>query len=179
MLLLFASYPQAYLRARRDISFEVTSVEGIGPEVENNSIQIKADELILVERSYKFSPDDAYRLFDQAGLRVIQKWSDSPDPVAPTHTLYLIERAEFHFFRTAPWPSMGDLPLSPADRPVIHKDASSNWQLLVQIWDTISTHSLPIRMSDGDHQHKPPNTSFCKKITLPEFCYSVFLSDFQ
>ncbi|KAA1112947.1 hypothetical protein PGT21_016348 [Puccinia graminis f. sp. tritici] len=150
---------EAYLRAKRDISFEVTSVEGIGTAVEINLIQIKADELILVERSYKFSPDDAYRLFDQAGLRVIQKWSDSPDPVAPTHTLYLIERAAFHFFRTAPWPSMGDLPLSPADRPVIHKEASSNWQLLVQIWDTMSKHSLPIRMSDG-HQHKSPNIPF-------------------
>ncbi|WAQ88150.1 hypothetical protein PtA15_9A275 [Puccinia triticina] len=151
---------EAYLRAKRDISFKVAPVDGIGSKVQATSTRIKAGELILIERSYKFSPDDAYRLFDQAGLRVIQKWSDSPDQVAPTHTLYLIERAAFHFVRTPPWASTEDHPLSSAELPVIQKEDSSGWQSLRQIWAKNSKHSLPVRISDT-HQltpaSKPPN----------------------
>ncbi|WAQ82045.1 hypothetical protein PtA15_2A358 [Puccinia triticina] len=151
---------EAYLRAKRDIYFKAASVDAVGSEVQAASIRIQTGELILVERSYKFSPDDAYRLFDQAGLRVIQKWSDSSDPVAPTHTLYLIERAAFHFVRTPPWPPTEDHPLSLAELPVIHKDDPSSWQSLLRIWAKISKHSLPVRISDR-HQltpaSKPPN----------------------
>jgi len=153
---------EAYLRARRGMRFEIPAVEAeVGTEDHRTSplIEIQAGELIMIEKSYKYSADEAYQLFDQAGLRVIQKWSDSPDPVSPTHTLYLVERAAFHFVRTAPWPLTGDHPVSsPAALPVARKEGRSSWQLLLQAWDTVSKFSLFI---DGYQLNSPdqsPNT---------------------
>jgi uncharacterized SAM-dependent methyltransferase len=54
--------------------FEVLGVgEGDDSEVQNTLIYIKLEEFIMIKRSYKFSDEEAYQLFDQAGLRVIQK----------------------------------------------------------------------------------------------------------
>ncbi|PLW42001.1 hypothetical protein PCASD_10071 [Puccinia coronata f. sp. avenae] len=146
---------EVYLRARREMRFEVSAVEGDGIEVGHTLIHLKAGELIMVERSYKLSDEDAYQIFDQAGLRVIQKWNDLPHP-ATTHTLYLLERAAFHFVRTAPWPSTGDGPLPSAGLPAAQKEDSSGWQLLLQVWEAISKSSLPVPVSDS-HQLKFPN----------------------
>ncbi|POW19153.1 hypothetical protein PSHT_04954 [Puccinia striiformis] len=153
---------EAYLRAKHDMRFEIPIVAGVDTGVQDTLVRIKAGELLMIERSYKFSPDDVYRLFDQAGLRVIQKWSDSPDPVAPTHTLYLVERAPFHFVRSVPWPSVVDDPLSSAELPAIHKEETSNWELLLQVWDTMSKLSLPVRIS-GIHQLSSTNKKFASQ----------------
>ncbi|KNE95880.1 hypothetical protein PSTG_10797 [Puccinia striiformis f. sp. tritici PST-78] len=153
---------EAYLRAKHDMRFEIPIVAGVDTGVQDTLVRIKAGELLMIERSYKFSPDDVYRLFDQAGLRVIQKWNDSPDPVAPTHTLYLVERAPFHFVRSVPWPSVVDEPLSSAELPAIHKEETSNWELLLQVWDTMSKLSLPVRIS-GIHQLSSTNKKFASQ----------------
>lgn len=67
-------------------------------------IQIKAGELISIEKSYKFTDEEVHQLFHSAGLRVIQTWSDQSHlPLAsrptsgPIHSLYLVERAGFSF----------------------------------------------------------------------------------
>ncbi|POW02144.1 hypothetical protein PSTT_11964, partial [Puccinia striiformis] len=151
---------EAYLRAKHDMRFEIPIVAGVDTGVQDTLVRIKAGELLMIERSYKFSPDDVYRLFDQA------KWSDSPDPVAPTHTLYLVERAPFHFVRSVPWPSVVDEPLSSAELPAIHKEETSNWELLLQVWDTMSKLSLPVRIS-GIHQLSSTNKKFERKNIYP------------
>jgi hypothetical protein len=131
-------------------------VEGDDAEVQNTWIHIKAGELIMIERSYKFSDEDAHQLFDQAGLRVIQKWSDSSHPASPAHTLYLVERAAFHFVRTTAWPSAGDHLLLSAGLPAVQKEDNSGWQLLLQVWDKMSKNSFLMRVSES-HQLEYPN----------------------
>ncbi|PLW42010.1 hypothetical protein PCASD_10081 [Puccinia coronata f. sp. avenae] len=147
---------EAYLRAKREVRFEVSEVEGDDAEVQNTWIHIKAGELIMIERSYKFSDEDAHQLFDQAGLRVIQKWSDSSHPASPAHTLYLVERAAFHFVRTTAWPSAGDHLLLSAGLPAVQKEDNSGWQLLLQVWDKMSKNSFLMRVSES-HQLEYPN----------------------
>lgn len=68
------------------------------------NIRIEAGELISIERSYKFTDEEAHQLFHLAGLRVIQSWSDqshiphhSRSFDGPSHSLYVVERAGFEF----------------------------------------------------------------------------------
>ena len=58
---------QAYIRAKEDIAI---------PTGDAKELVIKKDELLAIERSYKFSAVDTQNLLDRTGLRSIQKWSD-------------------------------------------------------------------------------------------------------
>ncbi|KAH9819961.1 histidine-specific methyltransferase [Melampsora americana] len=96
---------EAYLRAREAINI---TIPALATQVEDPKkdlvIHIESGELILIEKSYKFTDEEVHQLFHSAGLRVIQTWSDqshlnvaSRSTSGPTHTLYLIERAGFSF----------------------------------------------------------------------------------
>ncbi|MBW0481182.1 hypothetical protein O181_020897, partial [Austropuccinia psidii MF-1] len=100
---------EAYLRARKEIVISIPSFQGMSTEVKSTVIRIEAGELLMIEKSCKFSTDEAYDMFHQAGLRVIQSWSDRPNTVGsehvkkwmPTHTLYLLEKPSFTFIQSA------------------------------------------------------------------------------
>lgn len=96
---------EAYLRAREAITLTIPALVTQDEDSKKDSvIHIRAGELILIEKSYKFTDEEVHRLFHSAGLRVIQTWSDQSHlPLAsrstsgPIHTLYLVERAGFSF----------------------------------------------------------------------------------
>ncbi|EGG01896.1 uncharacterized protein MELLADRAFT_110519 [Melampsora larici-populina 98AG31] len=96
---------EAYLRAREAITLTITALVTQDEDSKKDSvIQIKAGELILMEKSYKFTDEEVHQLFHSAGLRVIQTWSDqshlplaSRPTTGPIHSLYLVERAGFSF----------------------------------------------------------------------------------
>ncbi|SPO19840.1 related to TAD2 - tRNA-specific adenosine deaminase 2 [Ustilago trichophora] len=57
------------------------------------SIKIEKGELIHMEASYKFGERETLNLFDYAGLRVVQRWSDKTD----RYDIWLVEKPSFHF----------------------------------------------------------------------------------
>lgn len=63
---------------------------------ETEPISIEAGELIHVESSYKYNEREALDIFDYAGLRVINRWTDSSE----RYDLWLVERPSFHFSST-------------------------------------------------------------------------------
>ncbi|CAH7669340.1 hypothetical protein PPACK8108_LOCUS3945, partial [Phakopsora pachyrhizi] len=94
---------EAFLRARQNLVISVPSPHKFHTKLTNTVIKIEEGELILVEKSHKFSENEVYRLLDESGMRVIQKWSNfstnSPSKFSglPVHTLYLVEKAPFTF----------------------------------------------------------------------------------
>ncbi len=60
-------------------------------------IGIQKGELIHMEASYKFSERETLNLFDYAGLRVVQRWSDKSD----RYDIWLVEKPCFHFSNSA------------------------------------------------------------------------------
>ncbi|EST09822.1 Histidine-specific methyltransferase, SAM-dependent [Kalmanozyma brasiliensis GHG001] len=60
-------------------------------------IPIQEGELIHMEASYKFSERETLNLFDYAGLRVVQRWSDKSD----RYDIWLVEKPSFHFSNSA------------------------------------------------------------------------------
>lgn len=127
---------EAYLRARRHLSFHVPSLTANDKQSNNLVITIEEGELIMIEKSHKYSHEQVCRLFDQAGLRVIQKWSDDRGilarnvhtPWLPTHTLYLVERPPFHFLRSAHLPCETDDPLPTPDLQSIQTEQTTSRQ---------------------------------------------------
>ncbi|TKY90429.1 hypothetical protein EX895_000427 [Sporisorium graminicola] len=60
-------------------------------------ISIQEGELIHMESSYKFGERETLNLFDYAGLRVVQRWSDKSD----RYDIWLVEKPFFHFSNSA------------------------------------------------------------------------------
>ncbi|XP_006462499.1 hypothetical protein AGABI2DRAFT_186400 [Agaricus bisporus var. bisporus H97] len=75
---------EAFLKAKVDHS--INSPGG-------NVYVFKADELLKIEESFKFSYGDATSLFTEAGLRPIQRWVDNNS----RYSLWLVERPPFVF----------------------------------------------------------------------------------
>lgn len=76
---------ESYYRAKEEHQIQVPGM--VEP------IAIKKGELIHMEASYKFSERETLNLFDYAGLRVVQRWSDKTD----RYDIWLVEKPSFHF----------------------------------------------------------------------------------
>lgn len=59
-------------------------------------IEIEEGELIHVESSYKYNEREALDIFDFAGLRVVNRWTDDSEH----YDIWLVERPPFHFSST-------------------------------------------------------------------------------
>ncbi|KAH9829636.1 uncharacterized protein C8Q71DRAFT_789256 [Rhodofomes roseus] len=105
----------------------------------------KADELVKVEVSHKYSDRDAYRLFIEANLRPIHRWTDS----SSRYSLWLLERPPFLF----PVISSPESKRSPFSVPSLEE-----WQTMWAAWDFITQRMIP------------PSMLFQKPIDLRHIC---------
>ncbi|MCO5590102.1 hypothetical protein L7F22_044071 [Adiantum nelumboides] len=76
---------ESYYRALENVTLHIPG--------EKEPIEIEQGELIHTESSYKYNEREALDIFDYAGLRIINRWSDSKD----RYDIYLVERPAFHF----------------------------------------------------------------------------------
>ena len=106
---------EAYIQAKEDLNIDAGS---------RGTFTIKKDELLAIERSYKFSATDSQYLLDHAKLRSVQKWSD------PTgaYNLHLVEKPKFYF------PSTYQATTNPFGLPTLE-----DWE---QIWAAFDTATL-------------------------------------
>lgn len=111
---------EAYLRAKDDFSISLSNDS-------NDTINFKKDELIAIERSYKYTDLEALKLFSSAGLRLVQKWSD--EKITGTYHLYLLEKAPFHFPSTLETIEQGK---NPFGLPSLEE-----WDRLWAAWDSV------------------------------------------
>jgi uncharacterized SAM-dependent methyltransferase/formylglycine-generating enzyme required for sulfatase activity len=72
----------------RSLQRQVLTIPG-----EEEAIEIEEGELIHVESSYKYNEREALDIFDFAGLRVLNRWTDDEDH----YDMWLVERPPFHF----------------------------------------------------------------------------------
>ncbi|GAA99435.1 uncharacterized protein L969DRAFT_93896 [Mixia osmundae IAM 14324] len=116
---------EAYVRAKQDLLLEI----------DGQAVRIERGELLSIECSYKHNSVECHQLFKEAGLRVIQDWSDSEG----TYKLYLLERPSFHFpspFITSKTSKEGDV--SPFNLPSL-----DDWQQLWTAWDCVTMSMVP------------------------------------
>ncbi|UZJ57003.1 hypothetical protein CBS101457_006323 [Exobasidium rhododendri] len=72
----------------RSLRHQILTIPG-----ESEPIEIEEGELIHVESSYKYNEREALDIFDFAGLRVLNRWTDDED----RYDVWLVERPPFHF----------------------------------------------------------------------------------
>lgn len=114
---------EAYLRVKEDFSLSVSRENANDTDV----IEFNKNELVAIERSYKYTDLEALRLFSSAGLRLVQKWSD--DQVTGTYHLYLLEKSPFHFPSTLESIEKGE---NPFGLPSLEE-----WDRLWAAWDCV------------------------------------------
>lgn len=78
---------ESYYRALVDQTVRIPNV---------TPIEIERGELIHVESSYKYNEREALDIFDYAGLRIVDRWTDSNC----RYDMWLVERPAFHFTST-------------------------------------------------------------------------------
>ncbi|KAF7299791.1 hypothetical protein HMN09_00985100 [Mycena chlorophos] len=146
---------EAFFKARRAHTVVV-------PGSSKASITFLQNELVKIEESFKFSERDAYSLFAEAGLRPIQRWTDT----SSRYSLWLLERPRFTFP-----PPASPLACNAAGELVPKKAYSStpfgvpapqDWENLWAAWDTITRRMIP------------PSMLFQKPIDLRHICLFYF-----
>lgn len=113
---------EAYLRAKDIFTISLPNEGG-----ESEKVTFEKDELVAIERSYKYTDLEALKLFSSAGLRLVQKWTD--DKVTGTYHLYLLEKAPFHFPSTLETIEKGQ---NPFGLPTLEE-----WDRLWSAWDSV------------------------------------------
>ncbi|CAK5262132.1 unnamed protein product [Mycena citricolor] len=103
-------------------------------------------EKVKIEESFKFSDADAYTLFSESSLRVIQRWTDSTH----RYSLWLLERPLFTF------PLLSSLHACDSRGQLVPKKLYSTspfgvpspeeWQNLWAAWDFITRRMIPSSM---------------------------------
>ncbi|PWZ01904.1 hypothetical protein BCV70DRAFT_53228 [Testicularia cyperi] len=135
---------------------------------ESEPVQIKKGELIHMEASYKFSERETLNLFDFAGLRVVQRWSDSSD----RYDVWLVEKPAFHFSNSGVQAKIPALDLADADpngeqpssqkiddgwgesgvderaqrAPMMGLPTLSDWQMVWDAWNCVTLTMIPSNM---------------------------------
>ncbi|PWN49665.1 hypothetical protein IE53DRAFT_317214 [Violaceomyces palustris] len=130
---------------------------------EDKPIFLDEDELLHMECSYKYSEREALDIFDYAGLRVIQKWTDK----ASRYDVWLVERPQFHFSNSKPSTFVSEGPrvhAEGADRrtddgwansgvdhraqvaPRMGLPSLDDWDNLWKAWDTVTLTMIPREM---------------------------------
>ncbi|KAK9246192.1 hypothetical protein V1506DRAFT_536115 [Lipomyces tetrasporus] len=118
-------YHEAFYAAQRDVD-----MRGI---VGNESGYFPGGTRILVEQSWKYSPQEVAILADRCGLLPLQRWTDA----AGTYDLHLLHVPPFDFF------------ISSCD--VTRVPSLDSWQELWKSWDLVSEYM----MADEMLQEKP------------------------
>ncbi|KAM0789841.1 hypothetical protein ACM66B_006688 [Microbotryomycetes sp. NB124-2] len=132
---------EAYLRCKVD-NLEIELPDSVyGPA---STIHLKQDELINIEYSYKYTELEAHALFQAAGFRVVQRWSDNQQ----LHSVYLLEQPLIAFPSSAPIVRAigADAPLNPYSVPTIE-----DWERMFGAWDALTRHILTPNL----HHTKP------------------------
>lgn len=108
---------QAYLRVKVDIALKVPGGE----------IQLIRDELVSIERSYKYTLDEAEALFAAVGLRIVARWNDTDR--TGDYNLFMVEKPPFGFPSTLETVEKGG---NPFGLPTI-----AEWDSLWKAWDCV------------------------------------------
>ncbi|KAI0081533.1 DUF323 domain-containing protein [Panus rudis PR-1116 ss-1] len=121
---------EAYYRSR--------CAQKIVDPVSKSEFTFLQDEKIKVEVSTKFSDEDAYKLFSDADLRPVHRWTDSTS----SYSLWLLERPAFTFpLLKTPEYQQGRLVSSPFSIPSV-----AEWQNMWACWDFINLRMIPESM---------------------------------
>ncbi|CAG8475294.1 11925_t:CDS:2 [Funneliformis caledonium] len=107
---------EAYYKAKKDITLEYTSPS----DNTKMTINLKKDELIHIEYSYKYSKEECFALFHDSRLSHLESW---PDPDSQ-YDLHLIYKSPFYFTRNVE--SQGSIP------------TVEEWKELWKSWDTVT-----------------------------------------
>lgn len=83
--------------------------------------------MVRIEVSYKYTQVEALALFDAAGLRLVQQWTDS----RRLHSIYLVEKPALHF------PLHASLAVAPAVNPY-GLPSLQDWETMWTFWDTVT-----------------------------------------
>ncbi|KAI0826841.1 DUF323 domain-containing protein [Trametes gibbosa] len=137
---------------RHEAYYKSTCDQTIVDPVTQAHFPFVKDELVRVEISNKFSDQDAYALFSEAGIRPVHRWTDS----ASQYSLWLLERPKFTFpVLKTPWVSMGakDVARSSFSIPTVEE-----WHDMWAAWDFITREMIP------------PSMLFQKPIDLRHIC---------
>lgn len=134
-------------------------------------IEIEEGELIHVESSYKYNEREILDVFDYAGLRVVERYSDDKE----LYDVWLVERPGFHFSSTrlmtgsrqdmgmgltveqangqrGSWEfdSDGGAGSNGIEEPTVHSTwgmpSRSDWEQLWKAWDTVTLTMIPKKM---------------------------------
>ncbi|EAU85926.1 DUF323 domain-containing protein [Coprinopsis cinerea okayama7 len=99
------------------------------------------NEMLKIEESVKYSEVDAWRLFTNANLRPIQRWTDSRGQ----YSLWLLERPPFNFpllkSPSASKTEQGLIPATPFSFPT-----RGDWEDMWEVWNTITLGMIPPSM---------------------------------
>lgn len=94
-----------------------------------DTIKMEQGELIHMEASYKFGERETLNLFDYAGLRVVQRWSDATD----RYDIWLVEKPAFHFSNSAACPELLSSKTAPQQRQS-HPDSTVAGTIIDDGW---------------------------------------------
>ncbi|KAF7314700.1 DUF323 domain-containing protein [Mycena kentingensis (nom. inval.)] len=129
---------EAFLKVRRSHTVVVPSTK--------EEIRFLKDERVKIEESFKFSENDAYTLFSEAGLRQIQRWTDP----AARYSLWLLERPRFAFpLLSSPRAcnTAGELvPKTALSSSPFGVPSPQDWQNLWAAWDLVTRRMIPSSM---------------------------------
>ncbi|KAJ7213917.1 DUF323 domain-containing protein [Mycena pura] len=134
---------EAYFKARRPHTVFVPATQ--------ETFSFAQDEKVKIEESFKFSDTDAHTLFSEAGLRPIQRWTDS----TARYSLWLLERPQFTFpllSSSLACDSTGALvrktfPYSSSEpRARFGVPSPQEWENLWAAWDCITRRMIPPSM---------------------------------
>ncbi|KAK4051527.1 hypothetical protein OIV83_002667 [Microbotryomycetes sp. JL201] len=105
-----------------------------------STIYLKENELLNIEFSYKYTELEAHALFQAAGFRVVQRWSDHQQ----LHSVYLLEQPSLAFPSFAPiMRTIGaDLPENPYGLPTM-----DDWQRMFRAWDALTAAFRDIHLA--------------------------------
>ncbi|KAI0631951.1 DUF323 domain-containing protein [Trametes polyzona] len=135
---------------RHEAYYKSTCDQTVVDPVTHAHFPFVKDELVRVEVSYKFSEEDAYTLFSEAGLRPVHRWTDN----ASQYSLWLLERPKFMFpLLKSPSIEGKEAARSPFSLPTVEE-----WQNMWAAWDFITREMIP------------PSMLFQKPIDLRHIC---------
>jgi hypothetical protein len=142
---------QAYLRCKVEgLTIPLPAVEGspaqsvvlkLNEYVPCSPSRIPADlvhRLIAIEVSYKFTQIEAQAVFDAAGLRLVQQWSDSRS----LHSIYLLEKSTFNFESCLP---LVEIPKEVTKNP-LGLPSLDEWEMLWKTWDAVTVSPVSLRV---------------------------------
>ncbi|KAI5481354.1 hypothetical protein MNV49_004976 [Pseudohyphozyma bogoriensis] len=119
---------EAYVRCKVDnLSIPMPATDDKPEHV----ITLQKDEMVAIEVSYKYSQVEALALFNRAGLRLVQQWTDS----RRLHSIYLLEKPDFHFPLTR---TLGtDASVNPYGAPSMEE-----WETMWKYWDNLTLGTI-------------------------------------